>query len=465
MDRPRRALIEEPGDEPEETEDTDEPVAYVARRSGGFAPAEADEDTEIRPVRASRAFAPEPDFEPRPRRALPAEPGSQTPSKAVSELDASRLEAAEEWRRRAASFFAPPPQPATSPPSPPAQTTPAAQPDATTNEAVVVVPTEPDALPQTEPGPRMAPPPPVTTASAHRVAPIVVSRLVKSYNGMLAVRNLSFTVQPGRVTGFLGPNGAGKTTTLRILVGLVTPTTGTATFGSTTYAKLPRPQRSVGCVLDANFHPGRSGRNHLRVLAPTAGADDRRVDELLALVGLADVARRPAGEYSLGMRQRLALAAALLGDPDYLILDEPANGLDPEGIRWLGSLLRDFAEVGRVVLVSSHLLNEVQATADDIVVINRGRLLQQMPMSQLELGRGTAKARVSDLPAARRALAGISAQVEVGHDDQGEFLRVHSNEVAAVGAALFGAGVVVYELVTERRDLEQEFFAMLEEST
>jgi ABC-2 type transport system ATP-binding protein len=293
----------------------------------------------------------------------------------------------------------------------------------------------------------------------------VVERLVKSYNGTLAVRNLSFTVQPGRVTGFLGPNGAGKTTTLRIIVGLVAATTGTAKFGSSRYAELERPQRRVGCVLDANFHPGRSGRNHMRVLASTAGADDQRVDQLLDLVGLSDVARRPAGQYSLGMRQRLALAVALLGDPDYLILDEPANGLDPDGIRWLRSLLRDFAHAGRVVLVSSHVLSEVQATADDIVVINKGRLLTQMPMAELNLGAGTTRARVADLDAARRALGGIAAQVEIGEDDQGQYLRVHSNEVAAVGAALYGAGVVVFELVTERRDLEQEFFAMLEEST
>jgi len=187
--------------------------------------------------------------------------------------------------------------------------------------------------------------------------------LIKSYNGRLAVRDLSFVVQPGRVTGFLGPNGAGKTTTMRILVGLTTPTTGTATFGGLEYAELPHPQRTVGCVLDASFHPARSGRNHLRVLAPTAGASDRRVDKLLDAVGLGDVARQPVGEYSTGMRQRLALAAAVLGNPEYLILDEPANGLDPEGIRWLREFLRDFAARGRAVLISSHLLNEIEATA------------------------------------------------------------------------------------------------------
>jgi ABC-2 type transport system ATP-binding protein len=296
------------------------------------------------------------------------------------------------------------------------------------------------------------------------VPPIIVDRLIKSYNGTLAVHNLSFMVEPGRVTGFLGPNGAGKTTTMRILVGLVTPTTGTATFGDLAYADLPHPQQTVGCVLDARFHPGRSGRNHLRVLAPTAGASDRRVDELLGEVGLGEVARQPVGEYSMGMQQRLALAAAMLGDPDYLILDEPANGLDPQGIRWLRTFLRDFAASGRVVLISSHLLNEVEATADDIVVISRGRLLAQMPMSELNLGEGTTRARVADLRGALQALAGIGADVETAADEYGVYLRIHSHDVGQVGAALFSSGIAVDELVTERRGLEEEFFSMLEGS-
>jgi ABC-2 type transport system ATP-binding protein len=298
----------------------------------------------------------------------------------------------------------------------------------------------------------------------HEVPPIVVDRLIKSYNGTLAVHNLSFMVEPGRVTGFLGPNGAGKTTTMRILVGLVTPTTGTATFGDLAYADLPHPQRTVGCVLDARCHPGRSGRNHLRVLAPTAGASDRRVDELLGEVGLGDVARQPVGEYSMGMQQRLALAAAMLGNPDYLILDEPANGLDPEGIRWLRTFLRDFAASGRAVLMSSHLLNEVEATADDIVVINRGRLLAQMPMSELNMGEGITRARVSDLGATLQTLAAIGAEVETAVDERGTYLRIHSHDVGQVGSALFSAGIAVDELITERRDLEQEFFSMLEGS-
>jgi ABC-2 type transport system ATP-binding protein len=298
----------------------------------------------------------------------------------------------------------------------------------------------------------------------HEVPPIVIDRLIKSYSGTLAVHNLSFVVEPGRVTGFLGPNGAGKTTTMRILVGLVTPTTGTAKFGELAYADLPHPQRTVGCVLDGRFHPGRSGRNHLRVLAPTAGASDRRVDDLLGEVGLGDVARQPVGDYSMGMQQRLALAAAMLGKPDYLILDEPANGLDPEGIRWLRTFLRNFAASGRAVLISSHLLNEIEATADDIVVIKRGRLLAQIPMSELALGEGTTRARVSDLWAAMQALAAIGADVETAADERGPYLRIQSCDVDQVGSALFRSGIAVDELITERRDLEQEFFSMLEGS-
>jgi ABC-2 type transport system ATP-binding protein len=305
---------------------------------------------------------------------------------------------------------------------------------------------------------------PARWAVRHEVPPIVVDRLIKSYNGTLAVYNLSFVVEPGRITGFLGPNGAGKTTTMRILVGLVAATTGTATFGDLSYAELSHPQRTVGCVLDTRFHPGRSGRNHLRVLAPTAGASDRRVDELLGEVGLGEVARQPVAEYSTGMQQRLALAAAMLGNPDYLILDEPANGLDPEGIRWLRTFLRDFAASGRAVLISSHLLNEIEATADDIVVINRGRLLAQLPMSELNLGGGTTRARVSDLAAAVQALAAVGAEVETAADERGAYLRIYSHDVGQVGSALFSFGIAVDELSTERRDLEQEFLAMLEGS-
>jgi ABC-2 type transport system ATP-binding protein len=305
---------------------------------------------------------------------------------------------------------------------------------------------------------------PARRAVHREVPPIILNRLVKSYNGTLAVRDLSFVVRPGRVTGFLGPNGAGKTTTMRMLVGLTSPTTGTATFGDLPYAELPHPQQTVGCVLDPSFHPARSGRNHLRVLAATAGADDRRVDWLLDQVRLGDVARQPVGEYSMGMRQRLALAASMLGKPDYLILDEPANGLDPEGIRWLRTFLREFAASGRAVLISSHQLNEIEATADDIVVIGRGRLVAQLPMSELNLAEGTTRARVSDMRAASYALAAIGADVQAAADERGAFLRIPSHDVSQVGAVLYNSGIAVEELITERRDLEQEFFSMLDGS-
>ena len=297
-----------------------------------------------------------------------------------------------------------------------------------------------------------------------RVEPIVIDRLSKSFSGKPAVRNLSFIVEPGVVTGFLGPNGAGKTTTLRMLVGLATPDAGAATFGPYAYADLPHPQQTVGCVLEANFHPGRTGRNHLRVLAATADVGDDRVDELLRLMGLTQAADRPAGGYSMGMRQRLALAGALLGDPDYLIFDEPANGLDPEGIRWLRAFLRNFASQGRMVLMSSHLLNEVGATADDIVIINAGRLVKQATMAELGIAEVTSRVRVSHYDRAERAIAELGVAIERGTDEQGPFLRVRTQDLYLIGAALFNAEVAVFELTREPYDLEEQFFEMLEAS-
>jgi len=313
------------------------------------------------------------------------------------------------------------------------------------------------------PGPRRVEAAPAgATGAAPAGLPIVVDGLTKTYGATAAVQDLSFTARPGRITGFLGPNGAGKTTTLRILVGLARSTAGTATFGGTAYADLPQPQRRVGCVLEPSFHPGRTGRNHLRVLAATTGLGDDRVDPLLALVGLTEAARRPAGGYSLGMRQRLALAGALLGDPDHLILDEPANGLDPEGIRWLRSFLRSFAAQGRTVLVSSHLLGEVQATVDDIVVINGGRLLRQTSMAGLDMDHAASRVRVSDPAAAHAALTALGLTVHLLRDDQGDLLRVQSGDLTQIGTALFRAGVPVLELARVHQDLEQQFFAMME---
>lgn len=294
------------------------------------------------------------------------------------------------------------------------------------------------------------------------VPAIRIDNLTKNFGPVHAVSGLSFSVQPGRVTGFLGPNGAGKSTTLRILLGLASATAGSATFGGTPYAELDHPQQRVGAVLEPAFHPGRSGRNHLRVLAATAGVGSDRIDELLYLVGLTDAANRRIGGYSMGMRQRLALAAALLGDPDYLILDEPANGLDPEGIRWLRGFLRSFAGHGRVVLMSSHILNEVEATVDDVVVIGNGRLVRQAPMSELAAS-SSARVRVADPIAAGPVLDQLHAPWQVQQDAAGPYLLVAGVDLATIGRKLFEAGIPVLELTGQEVDLESEFFAMLAE--
>jgi ABC-2 type transport system ATP-binding protein len=199
----------------------------------------------------------------------------------------------------------------------------------------------------------------------------------------MAVDEVSFTVSYGRITGFLGPNGAGKTTTLRMMLGLIRPDAGTAVIAGKPYANLSSPAQTVGALLDAAAHPGRTGKDHLRVLAAAAGLPGHQADHLLERVGLARAARQRAGRYSLGMRQRLGLAAALLGDPAVLVLDEPANGLDPQGIRWLRDLLRSLAAEGRAVLVSSHILAEAAQTVDDVVVISRGRTIAQAPLTDL----------------------------------------------------------------------------------
>jgi len=213
---------------------------------------------------------------------------------------------------------------------------------------------------------------------------IEVSGLGKRFGGTAAVSDLSFTVRYGRVTGFLGRNGAGKTTTLRMLLGLIRPDSGAATIAGRPYAELPDPLGTVGALLDAGAaHPGRTGRDHLRTLAAAAGVCNARVDELLCAVGLEAAARQRVGGYSLGMRQRLGLAAMLLGDPAVLILDEPANGLDPQGIRWLRGQLRALAAEGRAVLVSSHVLAEIEQAADDVVIIDRGRSVTQAPLAEL----------------------------------------------------------------------------------
>src|SRR5262245_56639254 len=216
------------------------------------------------------------------------------------------------------------------------------------------------------------------------MAVAVAEALTKRYGSLAAVDGLSFALDAGTVTGFLGPNGAGKTTTLRMLLGLARPTSGSALVFDRPYAELERPELRVGAVLEAtDFHPGRSGRNHLRTLAHATGVPDSRVDEVLKLVELDNAKNRRVKGYSLGMRQRLGLAVALLGEPELLVLDEPANGLDPEGVRWLRDFLRSFAAGGRTVLVSSHVLAEVAQTVDRVLIINRGRLVIESPLAEL----------------------------------------------------------------------------------
>jgi ABC-2 type transport system ATP-binding protein len=213
---------------------------------------------------------------------------------------------------------------------------------------------------------------------------IAVEALTKRYGTVTAVDGLTFRLAPGRITGFVGPNGAGKSTTIRVLLGLARPTAGRATINGRPYAELRDPLRQVGALIDPNvFHPGRSGRTALRIAARPARIPRQRVEEVLHLTGLGGAAHRRVGGYSLGMRQRLALAAALLGDPQILVLDEPASGLDPEGVAWLRGLLRRLADEGRTVLVSSHLLAELAQTADDVVIINQGRLVAAGPMAGL----------------------------------------------------------------------------------
>ena len=290
---------------------------------------------------------------------------------------------------------------------------------------------------------------------------VAVRGLTKRFGEVLAVEDLTFDVRPGRVTGFLGPNGAGKTTTLRMLLGLVAPTSGSSTINGREYRDLPHSQRVVGAALEASsFHPGRTARNHLKVLARTAGADDRKVDELLALVGLTAAANRRAGGFSMGMRQRLGLASALVGDPQVLLLDEPANGLDPEGIRWLRGFLRNVAAQGRTVLVSSHVLSEVQQTVDDVVIISHGRLVRASTLAELEdPSRAGVLVGSPDAAALHRALTGQGWPVE-SLDEVGNRLRVRGVEPGHVGHALFAAGVEVHELARENSGLEEVFFLL-----
>ena len=292
-----------------------------------------------------------------------------------------------------------------------------------------------------------------------RVPAIEVSGVSKRFGSTLAVDDLSFTVERGHITAFLGPNGAGKTTTLRILLGLVNATGGTATIDGKAYGALEDPVGTVGAVLDGGmFHPGRSGRNHLRGLARASGVAEARVDELLELVALTDAANRRAGGYSLGMRQRLGLAAALLGDPEVLVLDEPANGLDPQGIRWLRDFLRTLAGEGRAVLVSSHVLAEVAQTADEVVVIAHGKSVAQAPLAELTARSGGGM-RVAGPDAGRLAEALRADGAEV-HTDGERAIVVRGRSGEEIGRLIAQGGIVISELAPVGSSLEEIFFEL-----
>jgi ABC-2 type transport system ATP-binding protein len=290
------------------------------------------------------------------------------------------------------------------------------------------------------------------------VSAISVRGLTKRFRSVLAVDDLSFDVQAGTITGFVGPNGAGKTTTLRMILGLVRPTAGVALINGTAYARLERPAFHVGAVLEASgFHPGRTARDHLRVLAGPDRISDARVDEVLAQVDLTGAARRRVGGFSLGMRQRLGLAGALLGDPPILVLDEPTNGLDPAGVHWLRGFLQRRVQAGGTVLVSSHLLAELALSADSVVIVKNGRLVTQGPVNEVTGVRPTVRVRTPQAEQLRAALAarGVSAVLD-GPD------QVVASDVGTelVGQAVAEAGLLVYEMSAQRAALEDAFLSL-----
>ena len=298
--------------------------------------------------------------------------------------------------------------------------------------------------------------------------------LTKTFANKVAVDHLSFTVQPGRVTGFLGPNGAGKSTTMRLILGLDHPDDGSATIDGRPYQSLPHPLRVVGALLEAkSVHPGRSARNHLLFLAQTQGLPASRVDAMLDLVGLSEVARKRAGGFSLGMSQRLGVASALLGDPDVLLLDEPVNGLDPEGVLWIRNLMKHLANQGKTVLVSSHLMNEMAVTADHLIVIGRGRLLADASTEEV-IARGSSQSvrvrtpdpdRLSQLIAAEGGKA-VEASEPPGAETAGEapVLTVTGLPAPRVGELAASAGLVLHELTPQLATLEEAFLELTSDS-
>ncbi len=288
------------------------------------------------------------------------------------------------------------------------------------------------------------------------MALIEVEHLTKQFGPVRAVEDLSFTIDAGTIAGFLGPNGSGKTTTLRSLLGLVTPTSGTATIAGRPYAELEDPLHEVGVMLEASAHPGRNARSHLRIAAAEARVPRSRADELLELVDLQGAAERRIGQFSLGMHQRLGLATALVGDPEILILDEPANGLDPEGIRWLRGFLRGLAAEGRTILLSSHVLAEVAQTVEEVVVISAGRLVAHAPLEELTANGHTGRVRLRS-PELARLTAVLAAGGMQTHPNGDDVLTVTGASQEAIGQLAFDNRIVLYEITGEGSSLEEVF--------
>jgi ABC-2 type transport system ATP-binding protein len=294
---------------------------------------------------------------------------------------------------------------------------------------------------------------------------IVVDHLTKRYGEKTAVNDLSFTVNPGVVTGFLGPNGAGKSTTMRMIVGLDRPAAGSVTVNGRAYADHVAPLHEVGALLEARaIHPGRSAYNHLLTLATTTGIPRRRICEVLDLVGLSAVGRKPAGAFSLGMGQRLGIAAALLGDPDVVILDEPVNGLDPEGILWIRGLLRSLADEGRTVFISSHLISEIALVADHLIVIGRGQLIADTSVSELQRAASGVVVQVRSPRADDLARLLLDDGVTVATDDVPGHLLVTGVDAATIGDTALAAGIPIHALIPTEVSLEEAFMRLTRDS-
>jgi ABC-2 type transport system ATP-binding protein len=296
---------------------------------------------------------------------------------------------------------------------------------------------------------------------------IEIRGLTKQYGSKTAVDDLSFTLRSGKVTGFLGPNGAGKTTTMRLILGLDFPTAGTVTIDGKPYPRLPRPMHEVGALLEARaVHGGRSAYNHLLCLAQTNGIHRRRVDDVLDLVGLTDVARKRSKGFSLGMSQRLGIAATLLGDPQILMFDEPVNGLDPEGILWIRNLMKGLAAEGRTVFVSSHLMSEMENTADHLVVIGRGKLIADCSMAEF-IARGSGQAvgvRTPQPDALARAVTAVGGVVDAGQAGHPSEFQVRGLTAERVGDIAFTNGIPLYHLAQSQVSLEEAFMELTADS-